>query len=258
MQNNKNNNWKIAVVEWPLQALGSYDNFFLQGRDITHSGVVLIDDKDNIIEELHGRPYNARKGLIENYTAITLSQVFNVARSKKNAPIQTKNNDRLRVFHLNARNSEFFSTKGAEFSVALTGTRDDILKKWGKCLERAKDINDGDYDYIAIGIARDKLGQNCHSVTSDLLDAAGAEPHYLSSLHQDKYCRPGGLRTIIQTITDDTDKVCAAIDKSVCKIREALSARAIHEKALGGKQHFEADTKVSRLSFSGFIQRMRS
>lgn len=206
-------NWKIAVGEVPLSALGPLDETLLKGKEITHSFLALIDENNQVVEELHGRPLD---GFASAFKSLgnSIRQYFNLASAPIDDVIKTKNGAKLKVF-INAPADSNPNAK-CILTTVKTGEKQDIEGDWQKAIERAIDISSADIDYLAVGIAG-RPGQNCHSVTCSILHHIGENATAIAACMTEHYIRPGFDRILPRRSNSD--------DKSrlpLKKLKEAL------------------------------------
>lgn len=210
--------WQIAVCEKPLESVGIFDNLIF-GKDASHSFLALIDPNGDIVEEMHGFSVNTSSN--EPATAsMGLRQLFNALSAKKDEAIRTDHPNKLRVTVAAPHEVPGTLNQNATVQAVLSGDHDDIHARWHKALARGHAINDAHVDYIAIGLKPGHPGQNCHSVTSDALDAMGVKAEL-----PPKFARPGFTRMIINTISHDVEALARMTDRlhhSLRKLRHKL------------------------------------
>ena len=184
--------WKLAVGEVPLGALGPLDEAFLNGREITHSFLALIDDSGQVVEELHGRPLDGFASAFKDLKN-SIRQYFNLYSAPPDQVVKTQNGAKLKVF-LDKPECNKVPEK-CVYTVVDEGSRADIEQKWEKAIERAIDISSADIDYLALGIGKNH-GQNCHSVTCSILHHIGKNAQEIAECLTENYIRPGFERIL--------------------------------------------------------------
>lgn len=227
--------WRIAMCEKPLSSIGILDNL-IYGKDASHSFLALVDPNGDVVEEMHGFSVNTRNN--EPATAsMGLRQFFNALAAKKGEPIRTDHPNKLRVTVAPPNEVPGTLNENAEMRVIANGDDADIHRRWNKALARGKQINDMHVDYIPIGMKPGHHGQNCHSVTSDALNAMNIKASLTPT-----FARPGFKRMIVNEISQDVK----ALGRMTHELHESLSGlrRALRpEKVLNAPMEKLRDKK---------------
>lgn len=171
--------WRIEFVEKPLE-LGFIDNLIFRGRSAGHSFLRLVDEYDQVRGELHGYSFDPDKDKISDMNFNPWKRVkHKFARSA--LPF---NPNMIKVFHFG-----FERSRHAELQpqTVLEGSRSEMISSWMKAINRGMDINCEDHEYRPIGLLQFKSAQNCHSVSSDLMEAIGIDIENIQSV----YAAPG-------------------------------------------------------------------
>lgn len=218
--------WQIVVGEWPLEEVGLVDNFFLLGREISHSFCALVDEAGDIVEELHGRSYNSKCLMGSKVTSIGFSQLFNAFSTPTHKPVKTSHKARLRVFREDPKTPDFHKKKRTVFTMIEGGSQLDIEKKWHSMMVEADRINDADLDYIPIG-TMGRPGQNCHTVMSCLISVSGVAHNKIKSLLPKNLVRPGLRRKISDGLQGRFMNACM---KPTAWLRKNLTFDVVHHK----------------------------
>ncbi len=188
----KNGEWQIVVGERPLGALGRWDEFFLGGREFSHSFIALVDPNGNVVEELHGQSYDIENSKPSDMS-LDLASIVNVAFSRPGALVSTGTKNKLKV----QLRDGVSDPEKTEYTPMVSGDKADIMTRWRAAMENAAHINELDIDYIAIGVDPEKrAGQNCHSATCNMLMAAGVKARELNKLNDNRFLRPGFKRDL--------------------------------------------------------------
>lgn len=176
-----NNNWSIEIVAEDLK-LGFWDlldhHLSRNGEDAAHSYLLLKDETGKIVSRIDGLAYDSVNerakfcsgGLATYFSVIShslgLSSTFDYAAKALGLH---ENFARLKV--LIQMGDDFGAQDNPEAITLIEKPKGEILHTWLKACEAAEAINDKDFVYVPTNIFRS--GQNCHSVTSTLLRAAG-------------------------------------------------------------------------------------
>lgn len=242
--------WRIAMCEKPLSSVGVLDNL-LYGKDASHSFLALVDPNGDVVEEMHGFSVNTRSN--EPATAsMGLRQFFNALAAKKGEPIRTDHPNKLRVTVAPPNEVPGTLNENAQMQVITSGDDDEIHRRWNSALQRGQQINDMHVDYIPIGMKPGHHGQNCHSVTSDALDAMGVEARLTPT-----FARPGFKRMIVNEISQDVKalgRMTHELHSSLRKLRRSLRP----EKVLTTPMEKLRDKKPGLSSLSSMSRSSRS
>ncbi len=218
--------WQIVVGEWPLEEVGPVDNFFLFGKEISHSFCAIINDAGDVIEELHGRSYNSKCLNGSKVMSVGLSQLFNAFSTPTHKAVKTKHKARLKVFREDPKSTEFHKKKRTVFTAIDAGSEQDIAKKWHAMMAEADRINEADLDYIPIGTLG-RPGQNCHTVMAQLVHVGGVARHMIKSLLPKSLVRPGLRREISSGLRQGFMQACM---KPAAWLRHSLTFDFVHQK----------------------------
>lgn len=175
--------WRIEFVEKPLE-LGFIDNLIFRGRDAGHSFLRLVDQYDKVRGELHGYSYDPDKEQISDANFNPWKRAKH--RFKRSALPFSPNT--LKVFHFGFHRSRHPEQKS---QTVLEGQRNDMIASWMKAINRGMDINAEDHEYRPLAWLQLKSAQNCHTVTSDLLDAMDVPSDLVT-----EYASPGFANSI--------------------------------------------------------------
>jgi hypothetical protein len=192
-ENNKNStqeitsqdtsSWRIEFVEKPLD-LGFIDNLIFKGRNAGHSFLRLVDQYDKVRGELHGYSYDPDKEQISDANFNPWKRVkHKFARST--LPF---NPNTIKVFHFGFERSRH---PKLEAQTVLEGDRTQVIASWMKAINRGMDINAEEHEYRPLSLLQFRPAQNCHTVSSDLLEAMD-----VSSDITTKYAAPGLMNSI--------------------------------------------------------------
>lgn len=185
--------WRIEFVEKPLE-LGFLDNLVFRGRDAGHSFLRLVDQYDKVRGELHGYSYDPDKEKISDANFNPWKRVkHKFARSA--LPF---NPNTIKVFHFGFERSRH---PQLETQTVLEGDETEVIASWMKAINRGMDINAEDHEYRPLSLLQFRPAQNCHTVSSDLLDAMNV-PSDIAT----KYASPG-LKNSIET----SPEICGSI-----------------------------------------------
>jgi|GEM_PF-4019330 len=221
--------WRIEFVEKPLE-LGFIDNLVFRGRDAGHSFLRLVDEFDNVRGELHGYSYDPDKDKISDMNFNPWKRVkHKFARSA--LPF---NPNMIKVFHFGFERSRHAELQS---QTVMEGNRSEMISSWMKAINRGMDINCEDHEYRPIGLLQFKSAQNCHSVSSDLLEAMGVNYENIESayaapgFHKKIETTPGTCGSIIgQPAPKHLRNLYHAMamwsDKLMPKVKDALRASA--------------------------------
>lgn len=175
--------WRIEFVEKPLD-LGFIDNLIFRGRSAGHSFLRLVDQYDKVRGELHGYSYDPDKEKISDANFNPWKRVkHKFARST--LPF---NPNTIKVFHFGFHRSRHPELKP---QTVLEGGRTQVIASWMKAINRGMDINAEEHEYRPLSLLQLRPAQNCHTVSSDLLEAMG-----ISTDIETQYAAPGFSNSI--------------------------------------------------------------
>lgn len=183
--------YHIEIAHYDLK-IPYADELFL-GRNASHSFLRLVNDDGKVIEEIHGGAYDHEKKKLVPYK-FKLNDFFNRKANVLNSDVEYG-------LAVEIRTTETPKNKVDHVDRLVSGTREDVLKLWDQCKEKAEIINQKNLRYIALPGFR--FAQNCHSVVNTIANHIGVPYDICHRTH--KFALPG-IKTCLKTIEDTTPK----------------------------------------------------
>jgi hypothetical protein len=229
--------WSISIAERPFH-LGPIDNF-LFGRDAGHSFLRFKDGDGKTFLEIHGVAFDPIKNHRVPNAALdygvyksTFAHLFNCKASGAQLKVEALIDPRAMA--LMVRNSPITETP------LLSGSPETITRCVDAAMRAATEINAINLPYHSFGT--NLYGQNCHSVTAELVDRMTtacvlpnamhfAAPGILNDLEKQipalsaiKPQETGSLSTLFQSLQEDAKKLLHANTASFVEtMRNALN-----------------------------------
>ncbi len=173
---------RIELHETPLD-FGRLDNI-LFGRDASHSFLVLKDEKDKILSEIHGTSYHRPLKKL-GHGGQSLYNIFNILASEMRVrPLfnrvakWTGMDAKISRLRVHASEGKLRSDPADVVVPVKIGSYEEIMPLWLSCLEAGRLINQNDLPYK--GVTLTQKTKNCHAVTSAMLRRINAVPENIT------------------------------------------------------------------------------
>lgn len=205
-------NWSIELCEKNLNIPGDK---LLYGSHTSHSFLRLKDDAGNIVGELQGGSFDPEKKTFGEMN-IKLKAVFNqVAQGtgnflKSTLGMETKVAAKVHLDNeLKVKSSYGAGLTPAKYDVAMemmTGSKEEIMKRWAIGLQTAEAINKASLPYRPIEIS--DVAQNCNTASMAIAEKMIGDGSKMSpdKLPDKTFAMPGGYTRIKDSITHQSQE----------------------------------------------------